>query len=123
MSLKHPIIKSFPFAIDGLVTAFKNEPNFRVHTTFALTAVFFGVVLKLTSVEMAVLVITIGLVITLELINTMLEALVNLVSPEIKPQAKIAKDVSAAAVLISAITAVIVGILLFVPKLVLLKII
>lgn len=116
MSLEHPVIKSFPYAINGLKTALKNEPNFRVHLVFAFTAVAAGVILKLSLLELAVLILTIGFVIIMELINTMLEALVNLVSPEIKEHARIAKDVSAAAVLISAIISVAIGILLFLPK-------
>jgi len=120
MSLKHPFIKSFPYAINGLKTALKNEPNFRVHLSFALVATVFGIILKFSFLEMAILLLTIGFVIILELINTMLEALVDLVSPEIREHAKIAKDVSAAAVLVSAIISVIIGVLLFLPKLCLL---
>lgn len=117
MSLRHSVIKSFPYAISGLKTAFKNEPNFRIHTLAAFLAILTGYFLKLTPLELAVLILTIGIVITLELINTMLEALVDLVSPEIKPAAKIAKDVSAGAVLVSAIVSVFIGLLLFLPKL------
>jgi len=120
MSLNHPIIRSFPYAINGLKTALKNEPNFRVHISFALVVIILGLILKLTAVEMAILFLTIGFVIIMELINTMLESLVNLVSPEIREHAKIAKDVSAAAVLVSAIISIVIGILLFLPKLVLL---
>lgn len=116
MSLKHPVLKSFPYAISGLKTALKNEPNFRVHISFAFVAIVMAIILKLSSIETAILILTIAFVIILELINTMLEALVDLVSPEIKEHAKIAKDVSAAAVLVSAIVSLIVGSLLFLPK-------
>lgn len=117
MSKKHSTPKSFSFAFEGIKSAFKNEPNLRIHLLFATVVVFLGLILKLETLEFAIVVLTISLVITLELINTMLEALVDLVSPEIKPTAKFAKDVAAGAVLISAITSVIVGFLIFFPKL------
>jgi len=116
MSLRHPILKSFPYAINGILLAFKNEPNFRFHLLAATVVIILAIVVKLTPIEFAILILTIGFVIILELINTTFEALVDLVSPEIREHAKIAKDVSAAAVLLSAILAVAIGALLFVPK-------
>ena len=76
-----------------------------------------AVFLNLNPVEWLVLILTISIVLILELINTSVEALVDLVSPEVKDKAKIAKDVCAAAVLISSISSVIIGGLLFLPKL------
>lgn len=116
MSLKHPIIKSFPFAINGLRLALTSEPNLRIHFIIGSLAVILGLFLKFTPTELALLFLTIGVVIILELINTLLEALVDLVSPEIQEKARTAKDVSAAAVLISAILSLVVGGLLFLPK-------
>lgn len=118
MGLKHPTSKSFSFAFEGLKTALKQEPNFRIHIAIALVALALGALVKLDLLEWLILVFTIFYVLTLELLNTVLEALVNLVSPEIHPWAKIAKDVSAACVLMGAILAVIVGFVLFTPKLV-----
>ena len=118
MSLKHPVIDSFPFAISGLKIAFKNEPNLKVHLSFGLVAVILALKLGFNTLEMAVLILTVAIVILLELINTVLEAVVNLVSPEIKQQAKIAKDVSAAAVLVSAFFSLLIGACLFLPKIV-----
>jgi diacylglycerol kinase len=120
MSLKHSTIKSFSYAYDGVKAALKKEPNFRLHILFALLAIILGLYLELSFVELAVLAITIWFVLILELINTTLEAIVNLVSPKIRPHAKMAKDVSAAAVLFSAILSVIIGILLFLPKIIML---
>lgn len=116
MSLTHPIIKSFPFAFQGLKTALKDEPNFKIHLTFALIAIILGFLLKLTGLEWLLLITTIAFVIIMELVNTSLESIVNLVSPEIKDAARKAKDVGAAAVLVSAIFSVAVGLLLFLPK-------
>ena len=71
----------------------------------------------LRGTELAILLLTIGFVLVLEALNTALEALVDLASPEYHPLAKIAKDVAAAAVLIAAITAVLVGLVLLLPRL------
>ncbi len=120
MSRKYPITKSFRFALSGLKSAFTKEPNFRIHVITAILALGAAYFLGLNSIEWLILSITIFLVIIFELLNTMLEAMVNLVSPELNAEAKIAKDVSAAAVLVSAIFSVIVGIVLFAPKLLLL---
>ena len=113
------ITKSFSFAFEGLKTAFRQETNFKVHTVIALIAIVMAVFLQFNHLEWSILLLTIALVVILELVNTSLEAIVNLVEPDIKEQAKIAKDVSAAAVMIAAVVSIIVGLLLFIPKIVL----
>jgi len=120
MGLKHSTEKSFYYAFQGLKTALSQEPNLRIHFTAAALALFLGLILKLSTFEWLLLAFTIFYVITLELLNTVMEAVVNLVSPDIKPYAKVAKDVSAACVLLAAILSVIVGIVLFLPKIMLL---
>lgn len=120
MGLKHPTAKSFSYAIEGLKTALRQEPNFRIHLYMAAFALSLGIFLKLTELEWIILTFTIFYVITLELLNTVLEALVNLVSPEYQHFAKVAKDVSAACVLLAALLSVIVGLILFLPKIILL---
>ena len=117
MGKKHSILKSFSYAFEGIATAFKNEPNFKVQAVIAVLVLLSAIILKFPLLEMGLLVLTIGIVLILELINTALEALVDLASERINPKAKIAKDVSAAAVLSSAILSVIVGTILFLPKL------
>jgi diacylglycerol kinase len=117
MGRYHSTKKSFKYAFNGIITAYKNEPNLTIHTFFAISASLVGLFLKLSAEEWLLLVFTIFYVITLELLNTVLESLVNLVSPEIRPYAKVAKDVSAACVLLAAIMSVIVGLVLFLPKL------
>lgn len=116
MGLKHSTKESFYYAFKGIKTAYKNEPNLKIQTVFAVIALSVGVFLKLDRIEWLILTFTIFWVISLELLNTVIESLVNLVSPEVKPYAKIAKDVSAACVLVAAILSIIVGIVLFVPK-------
>lgn len=117
MSKFHSTQKSFAYAFSGVKLALKNEPNFRIHVFFAIFAIVLSAVLKISFLEFAIILLTIGFVLILELINTMLEALVDLVSPQAKDKAKIAKDVSAASVLVSAIVSVLVGGLVFLPKL------
>lgn len=116
MSKTHPTLMSFDYAFSGLRTALKKEPNIRIHLIIALLAIILAFFLNFNSVEWIILAFTIAFVLILELINTTLESLINMVSPEIKEEARIAKDVSAAAVLISAILSVIVGAFLFLPK-------
>jgi diacylglycerol kinase len=118
MSRGHSPLKSFPYAFNGIKIALRNEPNFRIHLIIAMLTLTVAVALRLGVLEFALLILTIGFVLILELINTVLEAMVDLVSPEVKLHAKIAKDVSAAAVLIAALLSVIVGFLLFLPKII-----
>jgi len=85
----------------------------------AIAASIIGIIVRLSTLEWLILIFTIFWVISLELLNTVLEAIVNLVSPEIQPYAKTAKDVSAAAVLVAAFLSVIVGLVLLIPKILL----
>lgn len=116
MSKTHSTIKSFGYAFHGIKTAVKNEPNIRIHLTIGSLAILLGFILRLTSTEWIILFFTIAFVLILELVNTSLEALVDIVSPELQPKAKVAKDVVAAAVLVSAILSLIIGGYLFLPK-------
>jgi diacylglycerol kinase (ATP) len=108
---------SFRYAFAGLAYCFKTQRNFRVHLAIAALATSVGVLLGLSFTEWAVFGATVVLVLSAEMINTMIEALVDLVTAEYHPLAKIAKDVSAGIVLLTAIGAVAVGLLIFLPKL------
>lgn len=112
------IVKSFKFAFAGIKEAFESEKNMKIHICIAITVIICALVLKFSAVEFAILILTIGLVLILELINTSLEEIVNIVSPEVQQKAKVAKDVAAAGVLVSAIVAILIGVFLFLPKLV-----
>lgn len=118
MGLRHTTLKSFSYAFQGLNTALKNEPNFRIHLSFSVFALILGLILKLNLLEWLFLTFTIFFVLVLELLNTVLEAIVNTTSPEVNPYAKIAKDVAAACVLLAAAMSIIVGIVLFLPKII-----
>ena len=111
-------IRSFEFPIKGLKYAYRNEQNLAVDVGIALIVCIFGFLFQINKYEWAILVLTIGLVISCELINTAIEAVVDLVTEEYHPLARVAKDTSAAAVFIFAIVAVIVGIIIFLPKLI-----
>ena len=116
VSKKRSVGGSFTYAWDGIKEAFQNEPNFRFHLSAAILTIIAGLIFSINSTEWTIVLLTIVGVVTLELLNTAVESLVDLVSPKFHKLAKIAKDVSAAAVLISSIGAVLIGILIFYPR-------
>ncbi|HEX8597227.1 MAG TPA: diacylglycerol kinase family protein [Chloroflexia bacterium] len=110
-------ISSFVFAFAGLFYVFRTQRNFRIHIAIALVMALVGWLLGLTLTEWAVLGVMVIVVLAAEMTNTMVEALVDLVSPGYHPLAKVSKDVAAGVVLLTAIGAVVVGLLVFGPKL------
>ena len=110
------MINSFRFAFSGLKEAFKTEKNMRVHFLLAVLAIILAFILNFSALEWAILTITIGFVLAMEFLNTSLEEIVNIVSPKIQEKARVAKDVAAAAVFISAAVAVFEAYFLFLPK-------
>jgi diacylglycerol kinase len=109
-------LASFRFAFAGLAYSFKTQRNFRIHVAIALLAVLAGIIVGLSWVEWAVVALLVVLVLAAEMVNTMIESLVDLVTQEYHPLAKVAKDVAAGVVLLTAIGAVVVGVLIFLPK-------
>ena len=109
---------SFKYPIKGLKYAYRNEQNLAVDVGIALLVVIAGFIFRVSVSEWAILLLTIGLVISCELVNTAIEAVVDLITEEYHPLAKVAKDTSAAAVFIFAIISVIVGLIIFLPKLI-----
>ena len=108
---------SIKFAIDGIRFALKTQKNLHFHLTIAGLVIIASFFLQCNSVEITILLLTIAVVISLELVNTAIEATIDLVSPHSQPLAKIAKDLGAAAVLIAALFAVIIGVTILFPKL------
>ena len=109
---------SFKYAWAGVRYAFVTQRNFRIHTIIGTLAVCLGIFLKIQAMEMAVIVMTCAMVMVLELINTALEAVVDLtVKQTYHELAKIAKDCAAGAVLVSAVAAVMVASLILLPNL------
>lgn len=118
MSRRYRLLKSFGFAGEGVMEALKNEPNFRIHLGIGSLAILLALILGFKPTEWVVLMFTIAFVLIMELLNTAIEAIVDLATSEISEKAKLAKDVSASAVLVSATFAVFVGLLLFAPKII-----
>jgi diacylglycerol kinase (ATP) len=108
---------SFGYAFRGLAHAWATQRHLRIHAGLASLAVLLGVVLRISPAEWAVLCLTIALVTALELLNTVVETVVDLLSPGYHPLAKIAKDVAAGAVLIGAGGGIGVGCFLYLPRL------
>ena len=106
-------LQGFGFALQGLSYAFRTQCNIRVHVVIAALALIIALILSIPALELAVIILTITLVLSAELFNTAMETVVDLVAPEYHQLAKIAKDVSAAAVLVCAVGAVIIGMLLY----------
>lgn len=113
---KPPITKSFGYAFEGIFTCIRKERNMKIHCVMAILVVAAGVILGLSPVEWCICLGLFGLVMALELVNTAVEAVVDLVTGEYHPLAKIAKDTAAGAVLIAAIMAAAAGLIIFVPK-------
>lgn len=111
-------IKSFKYAFEGLKTLFIEEHNARIHLVSALIAIVLGFVFKISMNEWISLILVMGLVFICELINTSLEAMADFASLEKHPQIKKVKDLAAASVLISAIVALLVGLIIFCPKII-----
>lgn len=110
---RHSLYRTFANAAAGVVHAFKYERNMKIHTAAALMVFIAAALLQLDIIRWLFLVVAVGLVITAELINTAIEAVVDLVSPEEHPYARIAKDTAAGAVLVAAAAAAIIGIAVF----------
>jgi diacylglycerol kinase len=108
---------SFAAAWAGLWYAARTQRNMRVHLAATFAVACLGALLRITPGEWCVLVITIAAVIGTELLNTALESAIDLLSPDPHPLARTAKDAAAAAVLVMAAASVLVGLILFVPRL------
>lgn len=111
------VLRSFRYALDGLKYAFVTQRNMRIHLLVSVLVLLLSLYLPLTKIEVLILFICIILVLFAELINTVMETIVDMVTEEYHPLAKIAKDVAAGAVLLTAGLAVIVGFNLFFPYL------
>jgi diacylglycerol kinase len=110
--------RSFLFAGQGVWHAVRHQRNMRVHLAAAVAAVVAGLVLKISAVAWACVLLAIGLVLTAEMLNTVVESLVDLYTDEYHPLAKIAKDTAAGAVLVSSLAALAVGLAVFLPRLI-----
>lgn len=107
-------LKGFGHAFSGLISAIRTERNLKIHFMAAVVVIVLAFVFHLSYMEKLILLVVIGVVISLELVNTAIEHVVDLVTDEKHPLAKLAKDVAAAAVLFFSIISVIIAIAIFV---------
>lgn len=105
-------LKSVSFALKGLKHVWQ-ERNFKIHIIIATVTIIFGFVFKIQSLEWTIVLICIAAVLSLEMVNTAIEHLVNLIEPNYNPKAGIIKDLAAGAVLVFSIISVIIGIMIF----------
>jgi diacylglycerol kinase len=110
-------IASFGFAFSGLWYALRTQRNMRVHVFIGTCAIILGIILRIAAVEFAMIFVAITGVFIAEMFNTVFELCIDLASPGHHPLAKIAKDVAAGAVLLSAILSIIIGLFVFGPYL------
>ena len=106
---------SFGFALSGIVHAFRNNRNLKIHLLLAILVIIASFLLNLTRVEKLIVLVMIVLVFSAEMVNTALEEMTDLITDEHRQEAKVAKDVAAGMVLIAALGALIVGIVIFAP--------
>ena len=111
--------KSFGYAFKGIDDVVSNEPNMKIHVSVAILVVIMAFLLKISMNEWIILVLLIGLVLAAEVINTTIENLVDMYTKDYNERAKVVKDTAAGTVLILAITAVIIGLMIFIPKIIL----
>lgn len=109
--------RSFGYAFAGLAHMLRTQRNAQIHSAITLLVVVAGIFFRVTSGEWLALVLAIALVLSLEALNTAIEAVVDLAAPGYEPLAKRAKDAAAGAVLVGAIGAAVAGLLVFVPRL------
>ena len=111
-------LRSFVYAFNGLKFILRSQLNFRIHLIAGFIVILCGFWARLNATEWCILMVVMGLVISMEAMNTAIEQLVDFVSPDYHKQAGIVKDIAAGAVMLAAITAVVTGIILFLPKMI-----
>ena len=112
---EHPtFLRSFRYALEGFLTAVTTERNINVQICVGVAALIAGTVLRLDALSWILVILCIGLVLFAELVNTSIEAIVDLATQELHPLAKRAKDVAAASVFVLSLTSAVVGIIVFV---------
>ena len=111
-------LNSIKFSIDGLVNAYQNEQSLWLHAICTIGIIILGFLLQISFIQWAIIVIALVIVLAVELLNTAIEATVDLVTKEIHPLAKVAKDCGSAAAFVSSIMVFIICCFIFVPKII-----
>lgn len=114
---KDPLYKSFGYAFQGIFNTIRTERNIKIRCVAAILVTIFGIWLQISRTEWMICFVLFGLILALELVNTAVEATVDLCTEDRRPLAKKAKDAAAGAVLIAAIFAAVIGLMIFIPRL------
>ena len=114
------LFKSFKYAFEGILYTLKYEQNMLIHIMATILVVILGLIVKLSIIDWLFCILFIGIVIATELINSSIEAVVDLISPDKNSLAKVAKDTASGAVLVFALTSLVGGLIIFVPKIIIL---
>ncbi len=109
-------IAAFKYAFEGILSFIKLEKHAKIHLLATLVVMVLGFILKINKIEWALLILVIALVFVAEMINTAIEKSCDLIDPKINPKIKQIKDLAAGAVLLASIFAIVIGILVFLPK-------
>lgn len=109
-------LKGFVYAFNGLVVFFRHERNGRLQLVLAVVVVLLGLLFSVSTWEWIILLVCIASVLSLEMINSAIEKLCNLVHPKYHPAVKVIKDISAGAVLWASVISGIIGVIVFLPK-------
>ncbi len=112
------IVKSFVYAFNGLKLCFASEVNFKIHLLSAIAVLLLGVVFKISNTEWLAVIICIAFVTALEMINTAIEKLCDMVNAAVDPGIKKVKDIAAGAVLVVAVGSLVIGVIIFLPKII-----
>jgi undecaprenol kinase len=110
------VFRSFVFAYEGIVSAIKKERNLKIQLVIAVGVIIAGMIFSLSTLEWVAVIVAIGGMLSLELLNTAIERAVDLVTDDFHPLAKQAKDIAAGAVLTYAVMSAIIGLIVFLPK-------
>lgn len=114
---RRPLFQSFNNAIDGIVFVLRTQRNMRIHFIIGASVLMLSLVVGVTGLEFILLLFAISIVISAELVNTAIEAVIDVTTTTFDPMAKIAKDVAAAAVLVTALASAVIAYVIFYPKL------
>lgn len=115
--MNHKLAKSFEYAVNGLATCWKDEDNFKIEIFLGFVSITAAFLLQIKTIEFAIIFLTITIVLAIELLNTAFEELCDKLRPENDPYVAKIKDLAAAAVLVSSLGAIAVGIFIFGPYL------
>jgi diacylglycerol kinase len=110
-------IKSVDFAFQGMIQFFSKQRNAKVQTVIGITAITLGFIVSISSYQWLLVLFCIGLVISLEMINSAIEIFCDMVTTDFHPKIKIIKDVAAGAVLVASLASLVIGLIIFIPAL------